>query len=108
MNSNHQNNASAGSRIESRTESTPRRLRFGVRRWVLVGGAAICAICWVALGIGIATDVSKGTLFVLAMLAAVATEGLFWVAAAVLGVTTFQARRRIWRWLSGRARTGPT
>jgi len=98
MNADHESD----DRIESRVEAAPRRRRFGARRRVLVGGGAICLGCWIALGIGIAMEVSKGTLFVLAMFAAVATEGLFWLAAAVLGVTVFQARRRIWNGLSGR------
>jgi len=99
MSADHQSD----DRVESRVEPAPRRRRFGARRGVLVGGAAICLGCWIALGIGIAMEVSKGTLFVLAMLAAVATEGLFWLAAAVLGVTVFQARRRIWNVLTRRA-----
>jgi len=98
MNADHQSD----DRVESRVEPAPRRRRFGARRWILIGGGAICLGCWIALGLGIAMEVSKGTLFVLAMLAAVATEGLFWVAAAVLGVTVFQARRRIWGWLARR------
>lgn len=31
--------------------------------------------------------------------AAFATEGLFWAGAAILGVSVFEARRRIWRGL---------
>ena len=81
-------------------ESNANNRRIRARRWLLVGGAVLCLTCWIALGLGIAMEVSRGTLFVLATLAAVATESLFWLAAAVLGVTVFQARRKIWNWLS--------
>ena len=80
--------------------STANSRRIGARRWLLIGGGLVCLASWIALGLGIAMEVSRGTLFVLATLAAVATEGLFWLAAAILGVTVFQARRRIWNWLS--------
>lgn len=88
---------------EDRLESAPEGRGLGARRWLLIAGGAVCLACWIALGLGIAMEVSRGTLFVLATLAAVATEGLFWLAAAVLGVTVFQARRRIWNWLSRNA-----
>ncbi|GAB4119338.1 MAG: hypothetical protein Tsb0027_13600 [Wenzhouxiangellaceae bacterium] len=48
-------------------------------------------------------DTTRNTLIVLVTATAVATEGLFWLAAAVLGVTVFQARHRIWRWLTRRS-----
>ncbi len=80
-------------------ESTANSRRIGARRWLLVGGGLIFLTSWIALGLGIAMEVSRGTLFVLATLAAVATEGLFWLAAAIFGVTVFQARRKIWDWL---------
>lgn len=85
---------------EGRFESATEGRRPGTRRWLLVGGGLICLVCWIALGLGIAMDVSRGTLLVLATVAAVATEGLFWLAAAILGISVFQARRRIWGWLS--------
>jgi regulator of protease activity HflC (stomatin/prohibitin superfamily) len=81
-------------------ESTANSRRIGARRWVLIVGGLVCLASWIALGLGIVMEVSRGTLFVLATLAAVATEGLFWLAAAVLGVTVFQARRRVWNWVS--------
>lgn len=87
---------------EGRFESATEGRRLGARRWLLVGGGLICLVCWIALGLGIAMDVSRGTLLVLATVAAVATEGLFWLAAAILGISVFQARRRIWGWLSRR------
>ncbi|HMB38945.1 MAG TPA: hypothetical protein VKO85_07695 [Wenzhouxiangellaceae bacterium] len=91
---------------EGRVESATGSRRLAARRWLLIGGGLICLACWIALGLGIAMEVSRGTLFVLATLAAASTEGLFWLAAAVLGVTVFQARQRIWNRLSRRTAEG--
>jgi hypothetical protein len=65
-------------------------------RWVALAGAA-CVLSWIALGIGIAMEAGFGVMVVLATLAAVTTEGTFWLAALVLGVSTYQARRQIWQ-----------
>lgn len=73
------------------------------KRWLLIGGGIVCLLCWLALGIGLVMDTPRNTLIVLITAAAVATEGLFWLAAAVLDVTVFQARHRIWRWLTRRS-----
>ena len=81
------------------SQSTPNSRRIGTRRWLLFGGGLICLACWVALGIGFFMEASRGTLLVLATVTALATEGLFWLAAAIFGVTVFQARRKIWDWL---------
>lgn len=67
---------------------------------VVVGVAAAAA--WVALGIGLYMDVSRQTRIVLAVVAALATEALFWSVAATLGLSVFEARRRIWRRITGR------
>jgi hypothetical protein len=58
---------------------------------------------WVSLGVGLYLDVPKGTRLILAVVAAVATEALFWTCAAALGVSVFEARKRIWRRITGRA-----
>ena len=62
--------------------------------------AAFCT--WIALGIGLYLDVGRGTRLTLAIIAAVATESLFWVVAALLGVSVVETRRRIWRRITGR------
>lgn len=69
------------------------------RRWLLIGGGMLCLISWIALAVGIYLDVARNTLIVLATVAAIATEGLFWLVAAIFGITVFQARRRIRAWL---------
>jgi cytochrome c biogenesis protein CcdA len=67
-----------------------------------VGVAAVAA--WVALGAGIYLDVSRQTRIILAVVAAVATEALFWSVAATLGLSVLEARKRIWRRITGRGR----
>ncbi|WP_339913972.1 hypothetical protein [uncultured Brevundimonas sp.] len=70
--------------------------------WSLVMLLVVAAVCgWVALGIGLWMDVSRGTRFVLAVVAALSTEALFWTVAAALGVSVLEARKRIWRRITG-------
>jgi len=68
---------------------------------VLLLVAAVAA--WISLGIGLYLDVERGTRLTLAIVAAVATEALFWTTAALLGVSVVEARKRIWRKITGRA-----
>lgn len=70
--------------------------------WTLTGLLAVAAVCaWISLGVGLYLGVERPTRFVLAIVAALATEGLFWTAAAALGVSVLEARKRIWRRLTG-------
>jgi hypothetical protein len=80
----------------------------GVRKsrkflWTLAILLGVCAVCgWIALGVGLYLDVERSTRLILAVVAAVATEALFWTCAAALGVSVFEARKRIWRRITGR------
>ncbi|WP_339928951.1 hypothetical protein [uncultured Brevundimonas sp.] len=78
--------------------------------WTLAAFLGVAAVCgWVALGIGLWMDVERTTRLVLAIVAAVATEALFWTVAAALGVSVVEARKRIWRRITGRgAESAPT
>lgn len=67
---------------------------------IAVGVAAVAA--WIALGAGLYMDVSRQTRIILAVVAAVATEALFWSIAATLGLSVLEARKRIWRKITGR------
>ena len=69
---------------------------------IVVGVAAVAA--WIALGVGLYLDVSRQTRIILAVVAAVATEALFWSIAATLGLSVLEARKRIWRKITGRGR----
>lgn len=78
--------------------------------WTLAAFLGVAAVCgWVALGIGLWVDVERTARLVLAIVAAVATEALFWTVAAALGVSVVEARKRIWRRITGRgAESAPT
>ena len=69
---------------------------------IAVGVAAAAA--WIALGVGLYLDVSRQTRLILVVAAAVATEALFWSVAATLGLSVLEARKRIWRKITGRGR----
>ena len=69
---------------------------------IAVGLAAVAA--WITLGVGVYMDVSRQTRIILAVVAAVATEALFWSIAATLGLSVLEARKRIWRKITGRGR----
>ena len=63
------------------------------KRWLLVVGGLICALSWIALLAGLALDVERGGLLLLATAAALSTEALVWLAALALGLKVFEARR---------------
>ncbi len=70
---------------------------------VLAALLFVVAVCgWISLGVGVYLDVDRGTKFILAIVAALATEALFWTVAALLGVSVFRARTWIWRKITGR------
>lgn len=70
-------------------------------RWIALGGV-VCLLAWFALGIGLVTGVDRTTRLVLVTVAAVATEGLVWLSAALLGLRVFEARRQLWQTLRAR------
>lgn len=65
--------------------------------------AAVCG--WIGLGLGLYLDVDRSARLTLAIVAAVTTEALFWTVAALLGVSVVEARKRIWRKITGRSAT---
>jgi len=71
--------------------------------WITLAGTA-CLLSWVALAVAMALDADTATVLVLATLAALTTEGTVWLAAALLGVSLYQARRRLWDRLRPRVR----
>jgi predicted transporter len=75
------------------------------RKWIWITLAAtVCLLSWLALAVGIVLDAGTSAMFVLATLAAVTTEGTVWLAALLLGVSVYQARRRLWEKLRSRVR----
>lgn len=69
-------------------------------RWIALGGI-VCLLAWLALAVGLAIGVDRTTRLVLVTVAAVATEGLVWLSALLLGLRVFEARRRLWEKLRG-------
>jgi len=67
----------------------------------LVGIAGLTAFlaAWIAVAVGYAIHVEKSTWVALVVVAAFASEGLFWCVAFMLGVGIVEARHKIWRWL---------
>lgn len=71
--------------------------------WLLTAVVAAAAVAaWAAVGVGYWMEVSRGTWIILVVAAALTTEGLFWSLAAALGLSVLDARKRIWRWVTGR------
>lgn len=95
--------------MTSHSEPASPRAKPGLARrgrtffWMLTAVvAAACVAAWVALGAALWLDMDRGARLTLVVVAALATEALFWSVAAALGVTVFEARKRIWRRLTGR------
>lgn len=85
------------------TPTDPHRNQRRKWTWIALAGTA-CLLSWVALAAGIALKVDTGTMLILAGIAAVTTEGTVWLAALLLGVSAYQARRRLWEKLRLRVR----
>jgi hypothetical protein len=67
----------------------------------LVGmvGLTVFLASWIAVGVAYVMHVDKSTWVTLVVIAAFASEGLFWCVAFMLGVGIVEARNRIWQWL---------
>lgn len=73
--------------------------------WTLAAFLGVAAVCgWVALGVGLWMDVERTTRLILAIVAAISTEALFWTVAAALGVSVLEARKQIWNRVTGQGR----
>ena len=77
-----------------------RRMRRA-RRWIVLA-STVCVVSWIALITGVLMQVDTGIRIALATAAAVTTEGTFWLAALLLGVSVYQARRQLWATLKRR------
>lgn len=70
--------------------------RTAWKKLVFITLAVVVAVAWLGLLAGVVLDAPKTWKLVLIATAAFATETAFWVVAAVLGVSVYQARRQIW------------
>lgn len=78
-------------------------------RWrplILATAGAIVVAAWITVAVTYFLGFKVGAWTVVVTFACLATEAVFWVSAAVLGVTVIQARRDIWRWLTRPLRSG--
>jgi hypothetical protein len=66
-------------------------------KWIMIAAAgSLCLAAWVILGVGLFVHFNVRIWTLIVTAAAVLTELFFWVLAATLGVSVFQARRRLW------------
>lgn len=73
------------------------------KKWLVGLAAVVCLSGWVAVALAAVLGAEAGPRLAAVALAVVATEALFWAAALTLGVSVFEARRKIWRRVTGRA-----
>jgi hypothetical protein len=65
------------------------------KKRVLAVGAALCLGAWATFGLAMALGIGAAAQVALLSVALVVTDVLFWVAAALLGITVVQLRRRL-------------
>ena len=73
------------------------------KKRLLVACWAIVAMVWIAMGVGLALGMDGGLRIALVTAAAIALEAGFWITAAILGVSVFESRRAIWRYITGKS-----
>jgi hypothetical protein len=76
-----------------------------LKRIVGIFGAVLLVTAWSVVGIGLLVEVDRQLWTYLIIAAAIATEVFIWCMAAMLGLTIFEARRKIWRSITGLGRT---
>ncbi len=76
-------------------------------KWILpIAAGAVSLTAWIVFAVGLAADWEVPRMMVIATVGALGLEAAVWTTAAALGVTAFQARREIWRRLTGGFRKG--
>lgn len=71
--------------------------------WWIVGGlASIAVLSGIACAIVIYVDAGLTARLITATTFALSLEGTVWTTAAAVGVTVFEARKRIWRFITFR------
>lgn len=67
------------------------------RKSTLIVAIVICAAAWLALAASIILGLDVRVRVTAVIVAAFASEALIWCTAAVVGLSAFEARRKIWR-----------
>lgn len=89
------------------TPATPPKRRGSRILWAVVGLAVVFSICaWISVFVGYQMEVSRSTWIILVTVAALSIEAVIWSTAAAVGLKVFEARRKIWRALTGRGWNG--
>lgn len=95
---------------EIRNPSAPETVARKGRKimwWVAGIVGAFAAVTWIAFFAAAKMGIlDKPTAIGIATIGALALEGTVWCIAAAVGVSVFEARKRIWRFLTGRGRAG--
>ncbi len=66
--------------------------------------ATVAVLAWGTFGLGLVLDFERPVMFLIAIVGAFALEAIMWTMAAALGITVFQARKRIWQRITGGSR----
>jgi hypothetical protein len=70
-----------------------------LKKLIGIAGLAAFLVSWAAVAAGALMQVDRNTWVVLVVIAAFATEALFWCVAFMLGLGIVEARSTIVRWL---------
>lgn len=74
-------------------------------KWIpAVLAAAVSLTAWGVFAVGLVVDWPKPAMVVIAVIGAFGLEATMWTTAAALGITVFQARRKIWDLVAGQSR----
>jgi hypothetical protein len=73
----------------------------GVLKILVTLLAILAFVAWIALGVALYLGAGRDVRLATAVAAALCTEGLFWSTAALLGVSVLDARKAIWRRITG-------
>lgn len=86
--------------------AAPRKRKGARIMWVISGILAVIAVAAIITTvIGFQMKLEKPVLIGMLTVVGLSLEGLMWTVAASIGVTVFETRKRIWRFLTGRGWT---
>ncbi len=90
----------------AQSSATPPKRKGSKIMWVISGILAVIAVAAIVTTvIGFQMKLEKPVLIGMLTVVGLSLEGLMWTVAASIGVTVFETRKRIWRFLTGRGWT---
>ena len=90
----------------AQSPATPPKRKGAKMMWVISGVLAVIAVAAITTTvIGFQMKLEKPVLIGMLTVVGLSLEGLMWTVAASIGVTVFETRKRIWRFLTGRGWT---